>query len=228
MMAYYPLFLLSVFLLSLTISQQPTVAVAQPGKVKTESVDTSDLFLKSELESMVKLKLISNKQKEKLSEILKSVEVEYLDTNSVRQKGWLITHKDVAQTISKIFKQLADSGFVIERIEPMSKYKWSDSSSMANNNTSCFNYRLVSGTRSISKHANGLAIDINPFWNPFVSGKHISPKGAKYDIKRPGTIHKKSFIYKIFKENGWTWGGEWIPYQDYQHFFYDKIKVKSC
>lgn len=181
----------------------------------------------SELSSMVKLKLITSKQARKLAEILSPVEVDYIDPKGIRKKGVLIVHKNIAETVKKIFREMADSGFVIEKIEPMSKYDWSDEKSMNANNTSAFNYRLVAGTRSISKHANGLAIDINPFWNPFVSGKQVSPKGAIYDKKRPGTIHKGSPVYKIFKKYGWKWGGEWVPYQDYQHFFFDKIKVKK-
>lgn len=188
--------------------------------------DTTN-FLANELESMIKLKLITGKQAKKLSEILTAVEVEYLTPHGTIKKGLLIVHKNVAQQIRKIFHELVDSGFVIEQIEPMSKYDWSDEKSMKANNTSAFNYRLVAGTRSISKHANGLALDINPLWNPFVSGKYVSPKGAVYDKKRPGTIHNGSPAYKIFKKNGWKWGGEWIPYQDYQHFFFDKITVKS-
>lgn len=226
-MHFYPLYLLAIFLFYSPLPEEKEKTVIAPVMVNEIPKDTAAEFLQSELNSMVTLKLITTKQKDKLVEILKAVNVIYIDPKGTKKTGWLITHKDVANDITKIFKQLADSGFVIERIEPMSKYKWSDSSSMANNNTSCFNYRLVSGTRSISKHANGLALDINPYWNPFVSGKHVSPKGATYDIKRPGTIHKKSFIYKLFKNYGWKWGGEWIPYQDYQHFFYDKIAVKK-
>ncbi len=192
----------------------------------SSTVDTAG-FVASELASMVKLKLITGKQAKNLAGILSPVEVEYINSTGKRSKGILIVHKNVAATIKKIFSEIADSGFVIDKIEPMSKYDWSDEKSMNANNTSAFNYRLVSGTRSISKHANGLAIDINPLWNPFVSGKYVSPKGAVYDKKRPGTIHKGSPVYKIFKKHGWKWGGEWIPYKDYQHFFFDKIKTKS-
>ncbi len=206
--------------------QNPIVSPLKEQVSVSSPVDTAN-FLASELESMIKLKLITGKQAKKLSEILSAVEVDYLSPEGKMKKGVLIVHKKVAGQIRKIFRELVDSGFVIERIEPMSKYGWSDERSMNANNTSAFNYRLVAGTRSISKHANGLALDINPLWNPFVSGKHISPKGAVYDKKRPGTIHTGSPAYKIFKKQGWKWGGEWIPYQDYQHFFFDKITVKS-
>lgn len=216
-------FIASLFGSDAVINTPPAPIVETSASAASDTVGT----VAAELESMVKLKLITSKQARKLAEILSPVEVEYIDPKGNRQKGVLIVHKNVSETVRKIFREMADSGFVIEKIEPMSKYDWSDEKSMNANNTSAFNYRLVSGTRSISKHANGLAIDINPLWNPFVSGKRVSPKGAVYDKKRPGTIHKGSPVYKIFKKHGWKWGGEWIPYQDYQHFFFDKIKVKS-
>lgn len=194
---------------------------------KKDSLKEAKDFLAGELKSLVDLKIINKKKSDKLAEILTAVKVQFLNADGNRKEAWLIVHKEVANQIKSIFKEIADSGFVIEKIEPMSKYKWSDDSSMVNNNTSSFNYRLVSGTRSMSKHAYGLALDINPFWNPFVSGKRVSPKGAKYDITKNGTIHRKALIYKIFIKNGWKWGGDWKPYQDYQHFFNDKIKVKT-
>lgn len=194
---------------------------------KKDSLAESKEFLATELKSLVDLKIINKKKSDKLAEILTATKVEFLSLDGERKEAFLIVHKEVASQIRSIFKEIADSGFVIEKIEPMSKYKWSDESSMVDNNTSGFNYRLVSGTRSMSKHAYGLALDINPYWNPFVSGKRVSPKGAKYDITKNGTIHRKTLIYKIFIKRGWKWGGDWIPYQDYQHFFNDKIKVKT-
>lgn len=223
MLLWIIFFIASLFGRNAVINAPPAPIVETAAAAATDTAGT----VASELSSMVKLKLITSKQARKLAEILSPVEVDYIDPKGNRQKGVLIVHKNVSETVRKIFREMADSGFVIEKIEPMSKYDWSDEKSMNANNTSAFNYRLVSGTRSISKHANGLAIDINPLWNPFVSGKHVSPKGAVYDKKRPGTIHKGSPVYKIFKKHGWKWGGEWIPYQDYQHFFFDKIKVKK-
>lgn len=36
-----------------------------------------------------------------------------------------------------------------------------DNKSMSANNTSAFNYRVISGTKKLSNHSYGLAIDIN-------------------------------------------------------------------
>ena len=71
----------------------------------------------------------------------------------------------------------------------------------------------------MSEHAKGLAIDINPFNNPYISrNKKIYPSGASYDNDLKGTINPNSNIIKFFKEIGWKWGGDWIYSKDYQHF----------
>ena len=101
---------------------------------------------------------------------------------------------------------------------------------MEANNTSCFNYRTIPNKTSLSNHSYGLAIDINPRINPYVTngGQDVSPQnGAKYaerDIKKctgeykENMIHKGDTIYNLFIEHGFTWGGEWNSAKDYQHF----------
>lgn len=64
------------------------------------------------------------------------------------------------------------------------EYNAEDNRSMEANNSSCFNFRLVPGTRKLSNHSKGLAIDINPLYNPYVktnkNGKIIiSPEKGK-------------------------------------------------
>ena len=100
---------------------------------------------------------------------------------------------------------------------------------MEANNTSCFNYRVVDGTTSLSKHALGCAIDINPFYNPYVvfdktgNGQdYISPKGSEIYADRSKDfaykIDEQALCYRLFKEHGFTWGGDWNSCKDYQHF----------
>ena len=102
-----------------------------------------------------------------------------------------------------------------------------DTASMEDNNTSCFNYRVVDGTTKLSKHAYGLAIDINPFYNPYVvpqsdGSTYISPKGSEAYTDRsadfPYKIDENDLCYRLFKEHGFTWGGNWNSCKDYQHF----------
>ena len=101
---------------------------------------------------------------------------------------------------------------------PISEYNWSDEMSMRDNNTSAFNYRYVSGTKILSMHAQGLAIDINPLQNPYVKNGNCSPDGSSYDTSKRGTFRPNSEIVEAFKDKGWEWGGDWKDRKDYQHF----------
>ena len=69
---------------------------------------------------------------------------------------------------------------------------------------------------------NGIAIDINPLYNPYITKNGISPKkGAIYadrTLNNKYQINKDDIVYNLFIRNGWSWGGEWIDRKDYQHF----------
>ena len=94
----------------------------------------------------------------------------------------------------------------------------------SDDNTSAFNDRSISGGSSVSIHAYGLAIDVNPVQTPFCQKqhetRHVSPrKGENYlnrvDV-RPGMAET---VVDIFAENGFPiWGGDWKNPIDYQHF----------
>ena len=157
----------------------------------------------------------------------------YNDFEGGVQTGELICNQYIALDLLEIFEELYRSGYQFERIELIDEYGGDDTLSMEHNNTSCFNYRIVDGTDHLSKHAYGLAIDINPFYNPYVvynkdgSGEtYISPKGseayADRSIDFPYKIDENDLCYKLFIEHGFTWGGNWNSSKDYQHF--QKVK----
>ena len=58
-------------------------------------------------------------------------------------------------------------------------YGANDEKSMAANNTSAFNYRVISGTTKLSNHSYGMAIDINPRINPYITKYGIAPANSK-------------------------------------------------
>ena len=95
--------------------------------------------------------------------------------------------------------------------------------SMVNNNSSAFCYRTISGSNKVSNHGVGIAIDINPLYNPHVlksSGTINPPEAAKYvdrSLNAKGMIKKNDAVYNAFVSRGWTWGGSWNN-PDYQHF----------
>ena len=153
----------------------------------------------------------------------------YIDFNGEEQTGELICNKAIAQDMVEIFYELYRNDYRIERVRLVDEYDGDDTLSMLDDNTSCFNYRVVDGTTTLSKHAFGCAIDINPFYNPYIiynkngSGEtYISPKGSEIYADRsqnfPYKIDENDLCYKLFTEHGFTWGGNWNSAKDYQHF----------
>jgi peptidoglycan L-alanyl-D-glutamate endopeptidase CwlK len=149
---------------------------------------------------------------------LELVTVNYYGFDGKLHQGQIIVNKEIANDIVEIFMVIEETKFPVEKVVPIVEYNWSDEKSMNDNNTSSFNYRFISGSRILSMHANGLAIDINPKQNPYVKNGTSIPAGSEYKLKNMGTIKPDSKIVKVFKEKGWTWGGDWKSLKDYQHF----------
>lgn len=160
---------------------------------------------------------------------LRYLSVLHYDFNGEVQTGELICNQGIAEDLAEIFYELYVNEYRIEKIRLIDEYQGDDTASMADNNTSCFNYRVVDGTTNLSKHALGCAIDINPFYNPYVvfnkegSGEtYISPAGSEIYADRskdfPYKIDENDLCYKLFTEHGFIWGGHWNSSKDYQHF----------
>jgi len=146
------------------------------------------------------------------------INVFYYGFDEKLHHGQLVLHKEVAEDVREIFEIIRQIQFPIEKVVPICEYKWSDEKSMQDNNSSSFNYRFISGSKILSKHASGLAIDLNPKQNPYIKNGMPSPDGSIYDIDAEGTITADSRIVEEFKKRGWTWGGDWKSLKDYQHF----------
>jgi len=155
--------------------------------------------------------------------------VRYYNFHGKVKNGELIVHKKIAKKTVKIFYELYQIKYPIQKIRLIDSYGADDEKSMRANNTSAFNFRTVAGTNRLSKHALGLAIDVNPRINPYINSRGIlSPKNAtayrcRNVRKCKGKyakymIQEGSRITKIFKKYGFTWGGDWKYSKDYQHF----------
>lgn len=157
---------------------------------------------------------------------LRYMQVLHVSTDGSTKTGEIICHESIAQDLIEIFQKLYEARYVIERIELIDNFNASDDKSMEANNTSCFNFRTATGnTKSISKHGYGLAIDINPLYNPYVKGNIVKPKkSSKYAYNRayrsdiPQKIDRNDLCYKLFIQHGFNWGGAWKSLKDYQHF----------
>lgn len=140
--------------------------------------------------------------------------------------GELVCHKHLAADLVSIFHELYRHRYVIGRMVLIDNYGADDEKSMAANNTSCFNYRPVAGSKRLSLHAQGRAVDVNPLFNPFV--RHVGGKrvvnpaaGTAYADRNaafPCKIDHADLCYRLFRQHGFTWGGDWRTKKDYQHF----------
>jgi hypothetical protein len=154
--------------------------------------------------------------------------ITYIDFEVItHNNGQMIVLDAVADNVLKIFKELYELKFPIAKIKLINEYDGKDELSMADNNSSCFNYREIIGGGKYSIHSYGLAIDINPIQNPYVdtrvSGKIattiLPPQGVGYLDRanlRPGMVEK---VVDIFNKYGFTvWGGNWNDFKDWHHF----------
>lgn len=153
------------------------------------------------------------------------VDVTYYSFDGKIHKGQLVIDERLVKDIRKVFQVALKHKFPITSVIPIShdrffkNGRWNeDDLSMAANNTSAFNYRVITGGKSLSKHAYGFAIDINPLQNPYIKKGVVLPPGAVYDTEKPGTLTHNSPVVKTFLRLGWTWGGDWKSLKDYQHF----------
>ena len=153
-----------------------------------------------------------------ISKQLTLISVEYYSFDDRLHKGQLVVNKKAAKDIVEIFNYIKESKFPIAKVIPAVKFNWDDDASMNDNNTVAFNYRKVKGSKVLSAHSYGMAIDINPLQNPHIKGKVIQPAKGKYNVNASGTIIRDSKLVKEFVKRGWQWGGRWKSSKDYQHF----------
>ena len=160
-------------------------------------------------------------------DMLRYVHILHYDFDGNPTEGELICNEVIAQDLVEIFYELYCNGYQLEHVLLIDEYGGDDTASMEDNNTSCFNYRVVAGTDILSEHSLGLAIDVNPFYNPYITynedgSENVSPAAATSYADRfasfPYKIDENDLCYKLFLQHGFTWGGDWDGNKDYQHF----------
>lgn len=161
-------------------------------------------------------------------EELRYVRVLHIGFDGKTYIGELVVNEKIAEDTVEIFRELYKIAYPIEKIRLIDDYDADDGTSMADNNASAFNFRYISYTTDLSNHAKGLAIDINPLYNPYVKmvdgWLSIEPaNGADYVNREqdfPYKIDHEDPCYQIFTAHGFSWGGDWENRKDYQHFEY--------
>ncbi len=144
-------------------------------------------------------------------------DVTYRSIDEKIHKGQILSNKKIADDIRHMFSFMLENRFVIEKAIPIVHYNWSDSLSMDDNNTYSFCYRNI----SYSKHAVGMAIDINPRFNPLrwkKTRRPNQPQSAVLDTTVNGTLHPDHIVVKEFKRLGFRWGHHFSKYWDDHHF----------
>ncbi len=141
--------------------------------------------------------------------------------------GEMVVNKKVAADVLDIFYQLYQAKYPIERMRLIDHWDADDERAMRDNNSSSFNFRFISHTRTVSKHGKGTAIDINTLYNPYHKRLRNGREVVEPATGRPYLDRTKNFAYKIvkgdlcyrlFKSKGFVWGGDWTNRKDYQHF----------
>ncbi len=157
---------------------------------------------------------------------LRYLHVLHVGFDGETHEGEIICNKYIAEDLLEIFEDLYQAEYPIEKIKLVDEYNADDESSMADNNSSCFNFRFISYTTKVSKHGYGLAMDINTLYNPYVKTVNgqlsVEPANAVDYVDRsldfPYKITTDDLAYELFTAHGFEWGGSWSSSKDYQHF----------
>ena len=208
---------------------EETEEMEEESEMNPERITYQDGFYYEPLSEEVKMRITGRSYPEDCPipyEELRYVSVLYCDFQQTTQTGEIICNTPTAEDIVEIFYELYQASYPLENLRLIDEYNADDDLSCQDNNTSSFCYRTVAGSKKLSKHAQGLAIDINPFYNPYITYPDGIPtiklqdtavyadRSAEFIAK----IDHDDLAYRLFTEHGFTWGGDWNSVKDYQHF----------
>jgi hypothetical protein len=141
-------------------------------------------------------------------------------------RGELVVAAALAGRALALFRRLWALGFPIRQLRLVDDFGASDDASMAADNSSAFNFRVVDGTTQLSQHALGRAIDLNPVENPWRRPDRILPAaGAAFAdrrVVRPGMFVRPGPVVAALDELGWEWGGDWRHAFDDHHLVWSR------
>lgn len=152
---------------------------------------------------------------------LRRVELTFWGFDGGHHTGELVVHRDVAADVAWVFGELHAARFPLEQVAMVTPADLDAPPTGDGNATAAFVCRPVRGGTTPSAHASGLAIDVNPFTNPYVRGDVVIPELASAyldrDWHRPGMIQEGDVVTEAFAAIGWSWGGAWGE-PDLMHF----------
>jgi D-alanyl-D-alanine carboxypeptidase len=153
---------------------------------------------------------------------LRYVTVGFVGFDGRAHTGELLVNRTVAADVVTVFRALFAARWPIEEMRITNRADLAAPMTGDGNNTSAFVCRPVRGASIWSQHAYGRAIDVNPFQNPYISGRTVLPELARYytrrDRARPGMNTPGSVAARAFGSVGWGWGGHYRTKKDWMHF----------
>lgn len=136
--------------------------------------------------------------------------------------GELVVNARVARDLVSVFRRLYAAGFPIESMRLPTTADLEAPPTGDGNNTAATVCRATRTTTTWSAHAYGIAIDVNPFMNPYHKGDLVLPELASAYLdrswRRPGMIVAGGVVTRAFASIGWTWGGSYHALKDLMHF----------
>ncbi|HEV2824500.1 MAG TPA: M15 family metallopeptidase [Actinomycetota bacterium] len=153
---------------------------------------------------------------------LRYVTVSFRGFDGRAHTGELVVHRRVAAAVVSVFARLYRARFPIEEMRLVTGADLEARPTGDGNNTAAFVCRAARKQTRWSAHAYGLAVDVNPFHNPYRRGDLVLPElaGAYEDRERsrPGMVRPGDVVTTAFAGIGWTWGGIWRSPRDFMHF----------
>ncbi|MEE9472790.1 MAG: M15 family metallopeptidase [Acidimicrobiia bacterium] len=136
--------------------------------------------------------------------------------------GEIMVNAMVAEDVLSVFRPLHSARFPIEQMRVIRLDEVDDPPTGDWNETTSFVCRPAVGSSGWSQHAFGLAVDINPFHNPYQKADLVIPELAsvytdRADV-RVGMILSDDVVTAAFADIGFAWGGNWNTLKDWMHF----------
>jgi hypothetical protein len=153
---------------------------------------------------------------------LRYVTVVFRGFDGAAHTGELLVAARVAEDVAAAFGELFAAGFPIEEMRVVDRGELTAPPTGDDNNTTAFVCRPAVGLTRWSAHALGLAVDVNPFQNPYQRDDLVLPELSSAYLdrgrERPGMILDGGPVVAAFEGIGWTWGGRWRSPVDLHHF----------
>jgi len=165
-------------------------------------------------------------------EDLRLLHFNYWGFDHILHRGPMVVNASVADDVLWVFKQLYDAEFPIKKVgltTPFHPKAFAQHRRINSHRsvTASFNCRPVvtalGPADTFSQHSYGLAIDLNPVQNPYVtSDGFVRNRAAEPYLDRSrtleGMVHQDDVVFRSFAAIGWSWGGDWSGDKDYMHF----------